>query len=571
MLAIQRYSAASHNSNRLNSKASESPTRPPRGTRKSIAAAALVHGKGGGTVAGLRGSYVCAADLPTEEKKPPLYLLVMLAALTSLEGCDMSLMPAISLALQLEIGISFSEYVMTGLLQGILFNLFSVIWVSVVSHGLVSRRVLLGVACVMQGISCMTIASIQGVAPLFLLRALNGVILSSLRPVANGIIADSTSEEHLGTAFAWVSMGLNFGLMIGSLVGTPLSRRSFNSVSGWRVAPLCIGPFYILVGLVTFFFLPRPSSKGRRRSSVQETAKSLRGEVRTLLGYFKLPTFMVLLAQDFLGNIPWYAVDCSTIFFQIAGLSDTQAGVVQAALQLSAASGAMIGGLVADRLSNWSPMHGRPHAAIFSVLAGIPLIGLIYRVVPALQTAFWYYIGLMIALGLLASWRTTAVALPLLSQIVEVEERGGIMVLECCIQGIMSSLVGNLALAVLAKAVFNFDIASVKPDGRQDLTSMLALGNTLACVACVPLGMCAVILALLHVTYPKDLAKVHPTSYPTDLPRLKVRADEKEKTWGTPRCSQIDEAPSASVEPSPDGVDNAPSLCVQDVENSIKG
>ena len=50
-----------------------------------------------------------------------------------------------------------------------------------------------------------------------LLRALNGALLASLRPVASGIIADVTSEQRRGKVYGVVQFCTNIGLMAGKL------------------------------------------------------------------------------------------------------------------------------------------------------------------------------------------------------------------------------------------------------------------------------------------------------------------------------------------------------------------
>ena len=74
-----------------------------------------------------------------------------------------------------------------------------------------------------------------------LLRALNGALLASLRPVASGIIADVTSEQRRGKVYGVVQFCTNLGLMAGALIGTPLSTRSVLGWQGWRVAFIGIG------------------------------------------------------------------------------------------------------------------------------------------------------------------------------------------------------------------------------------------------------------------------------------------------------------------------------------------
>lgn len=64
--------------------------------------------------------------------------------------------------------------------------------------------------------------------------------------------------------------------------------------------------------------------------------------------------------QGLVGTIPWSAFSFNTMFFQYCNMSDVEAAFITGGLLIGAAVGGVAGGLLGDRLFQWSPFHGRP-------------------------------------------------------------------------------------------------------------------------------------------------------------------------------------------------------------------
>lgn len=60
--------------------------------------------------------------------------------------------------------------------------------------------------------------------------------------------------------------------------------------------------------------------------------------------YFTKPTFLCLVGQGLFGSIPWNAFNYATMYFQVNGLSDTQAAGLSTIFQLACAIGNLLGG-----------------------------------------------------------------------------------------------------------------------------------------------------------------------------------------------------------------------------------
>ena len=60
--------------------------------------------------------------------------------------------------------------------------------------------------------------------------------------------------------------------------------------------------------------------------------------------YFTKPTFLCLVGQGLFGSIPGNAFNYATMYFQVNGLSDTQAAGLSTIFQLACAIGNLLGG-----------------------------------------------------------------------------------------------------------------------------------------------------------------------------------------------------------------------------------
>merc|ERR1712045_1083073 len=109
---------------------------------------------------------------------------------------------------------------------------------------------------------------------------------------------------------------------------------------------------------------------------------AVKAELKEVGSYFRLPSFCVLVLQGCFGSVPWNALGYKTLFFQLAGLSDFQASMMDVILQLSSAVGQVIGGATGDVLTRCSRYHGRPITAQITVLAGMPIAWCIFMITP---------------------------------------------------------------------------------------------------------------------------------------------------------------------------------------------
>lgn len=443
-------------------------------------------------------------------RMPGWQLLFTLCAVGALEGADTVMLPCVFFALQVDLGLSLNDLALMTLVQVLAQNLAAPCWGVMADRGIMRRKTLIIVGCVVQGLITVVLAFVDQLGPMIVLRAFNGVMLASLKPIANGVVADVTSECRRGRVFGCMQFAMNAGTMLGTLLGTNLGRRTLAGIQGWRVAFAIVGLGSVAVGLAAALMTepPREGALERREGDGSGRA-AVKTEALRLLSYFRMTSFCVLILQGCFGSVPWNALGYSTLFFQISGIKDFQASIIQVFQQIAGSLGALLGGVVSDRLTRWSRMHGRPITAQISVLAGIPVAWFIFMQAPPESGAFYYYLALMITLGLTATWCGIGVNLPILSELVKPGNRATIMAWEGTLEGSCAAIFGNAMVGFLAQNVFGYNLDSANSDAvSEDPENVKALGKALMLVSFVPWIICFSAYSLLHWSYPRDIKRL---------------------------------------------------------------
>jgi hypothetical protein len=234
----------------------------------------------------------------------------------------------------------------------------------------------------------------------------------------------------------------------------------------------------------------------------------LKEETLRLCTYLKLPSFDLIIISGVFSMIACNALVFSTLYFQTAGLSDTQAGIISSIGMLTLGIGSLLGGLIADALTKrCSRYHGRPFAAQVSMVCAMLFNALIYVGVRPSADSFWTYLALVVLLGLTAPWTAAGTTTPILSEIVEPEGRSTIMAWDSALEGASGAVLGNLGVSLFASLLgFKFSDASHTVGGNAELAT--ALGKSIALTAVLPWSFTLVCYSLLHWSYPRDSKKI---------------------------------------------------------------
>jgi len=460
---------------------------------------------------------IAAGDQPAAEdtREPRPLMLLLLCAVSALEGADTALLPAVMFALQKNVGVNITDVAYFAVAQTVCTNIAAPLWGILADRGCLRRKNILIIGSVSQGLVTVALGLTTGnlgpvVMPMVILRAFEGLALAALRPISNGIIADLTAESRRGKIFGRVQSSLLLGMFVSGILATNLSNQQVLGIAGWRLAFVLCGCLALAVAGLVALLLEEP------QMAEEPTQRPKKGglaavweEISELLGFFSIPTFGVMIMQGIFGTIPWSVMGNMTLFFQLTGQSDSQASLLTGEQAVTGALGNMLGGLVADALTRRCGYHGRPLNAQVTVAVGLPLIWLIFMGVPPGHGSFGIYFALIAAFGLLGSWAQSGTNFPILSEIVPASARSRVMAWECALENSIANALGPPVVALLATKIFGYEFNSQEGDDIEpDIDSARALGKAMTLVICGPWLVCLAAYSLLHWSYPRDVRRL---------------------------------------------------------------
>jgi len=439
-----------------------------------------------------------------EEYEPNPLLKFLLCAIAALEGADMLLFGATMFAL-IESGIEFTDLVYLGGVQAICQNIAGPIWGMLADNGTISRRNILIVGSVGQGMATVGLAFTISLKPMIVLRGMNGIMLSALRPISNGVVADSTCDALRGKLFGQIQSSMTVGMLFTSVLATPIARMTILGFQGWRVAFVLVGSLSLLVCLLLVFFFvdPTTTEKNQKRG-----CKALLDEIKSLLHFFTIPTFGIMIMQGIFGTIPWGVLGMQTLFFQLSGLSDVEATILATEGLVVGIVGNTLGGFVADALARRLGYHGRPLNAQFTVAVGLPLItAMFYWITPG-QGEFYMYFLLLFTWALLGCWAQSGTNFPILCEIVPADKRCRVLAWECCLENTIASAITPFVVAAVSE-YFGYSYSDEdKDDPLKKIEAAKALGKSMTLIVLIPGLCCFCVYSILHCTYERDVKRV---------------------------------------------------------------
>jgi MFS family permease len=406
-------------------------------------------------------------------------------------------------ALQDKAGIKFTDLVYLGGIQAVCTNIAAPLWGILADRGALSRRTILILGSFGQGLVTVLLACVTDLTPMVFLRGMNGMMLAALRPISNGVVADNTSDGLRGKIFGQVQAALILGMLFTSIVATPIARQDIFGIQGWRVAFVIVGSLSLVVCILLRLFFVDPVVRQDRQA--RKGFQAVEDEIKSLCSFFKIPTFSVMIMQGIFGAITWVILGYMTLYFQLAGLTDWQATVLQTEKFAVGICGNILGGYVADALARQLGYHGRPLSAQISVMIGLPLIAVLFWGIPAGEGKFTEYVVVVFLWALLGCWAQSGTKFPILCDLVPQEARCRILAWECCIQNtIANALAPPIVAHVATELGYTF---GEKADKGEEVSSAQALGASMVIINSVPGLISLMAYSLLHWTYPRDMRR----------------------------------------------------------------
>lgn len=440
------------------------------------------------------------------DREPSISTQFVLCALAALEGADNQLLGASLATTEKDLNFTLNALAVLTSVQAITANLACPFWGICADRGILRQKDLMMMAAVGQGaITIMLALASEYGYYMIVLRALNGCFLAGLRPLANGVVAKTTSGHLQGKIFSRILIFINFGTSICSLVVTPMSDVPFDfmgsTYNGWRLAWVLVGLLSVVAAAITAFFMEEaPAKRTRPEQSVMEAVME---EWGLFVSFLTMPTFVIMVVQGIFGTIPWSVMYMMTRYYQLGGSMDgLTVGILVALNPVSGSIGTLGGGWLADKLALRYGANGRPLVAQLTVALGFPCLFLNFYGVPPEMGGFWIYLLINALFGLLGSWALAGCNWPVLSQIVPEDSRSRVMAVEGALENSLANAFGPMALAFFGN-MLGFDLTQVDSSGV-DLEAARLLGTALMITTTLPTLVCLIFYSILHYTVPRD-------------------------------------------------------------------
>ncbi|CAI0420178.1 unnamed protein product [Linum tenue] len=351
-------------------------------------------------------------------------------------------------------------------------------------------------------------------------RAINGFGLAIVIPALQSFIADSYGDAVRGTGFGLVSLIGSLGGIGGGVMATIMAGQEFWGVPGWRFAFMMMATLSSVIGLLVFMFVIDPrkgmaSAAGARNSSessgrdelIEKSHTSAVASVwleswRSILAVLKVKTFQVIVLQGVVGSLPWTAMVFFTLWFELIGFDHNKTAALLSLFAFGCASGSLVGGLVADRMSRLYPQGGRIMCAQFSAFMGIPFSWFLLKVIPQSVDSYSTFAVTLFLMGLTISWCATAANGPMFAEVVPTKHRTMIYAFDRAFEVSFSSFAAPL-VGILSEKTFGYDVKGIDPI-KGSVREAAALSKGLLSMMAVPFGLCCLSYTPLYWFFKQD-------------------------------------------------------------------
>jgi len=443
--------------------------------------------------------------------EPTLLIQLVLCSLAMLEGADNSLLGASSDVAMEDLSFGWTQIGWMNMAQGVASNACGILWGVAADRGLADRKYLLMGAAAGQGVITVMLALLQSYGPLMIfLRVMNGLFLSGLRPITNGVIADRTDEEVRGKIFARAQCAFLFGMSFCNFIVVRIAAETydlpfFGEQRGWRVAWIIVGAVSVVAAILCASFFPNDLKEKRASGSIF----SIFCEELAVLGEFlRIRTFWIMLGQGVFGTIPWSVMWIMTRMYLAAGaMTRAEVSIVTSLQPVWGIMGTILGGYVCDLLAGKYPNHGRALGAQISVAGGIPIMYMNFIGVPPPSGNFVLYMFINFAFGVVAQWPQGGTNFPTLSEIVPADKRSRVLAVEGALENSLANIIAAQMVPLVSRVFFGFDLDAIPQQDGVNEGAATAIGYSLGVSTALPWLICFLNYSLLHWTVPIDVPK----------------------------------------------------------------
>ncbi|KAJ9170825.1 hypothetical protein P3X46_018899 [Hevea brasiliensis] len=347
-------------------------------------------------------------------------------------------------------------------------------------------------------------------------RAVNGFGLAIVIPALQSFIADSYTDGVRGTGFGLVNLIGNMGGIGGGVLATVMAGQQYWGVQGWRCAFIMMATLSSTIGFLVFLFVvdprktintPRDACERYNRNELLERSNSSVSSIWTeswtaMQAVMRVKTFQVIVLQGIVGTLPWTAMVFFTMWFELIGFDHNSTAFLLSLFAVGCSLGALLGGLIADRMSHIYPHSGRIMCAQFSAIMGIPFSWFLLKEIPLSVNSYFTFAVTVFLMGLTISWNGPAVNAPMFAEVVPVKHRTMIYAFDRAFEGSLSAFAAPL-VGILSENMFGYDSKSIDPV-KGSVQQASALSKGLLSMMTVPFGLCCLFYTPLYKYFRQD-------------------------------------------------------------------
>ncbi|MFW9928500.1 MAG: MFS transporter [Candidatus Thorarchaeota archaeon] len=440
---------------------------------------------------------------------------VLINSANIIDQADQEMFPAVYVALEHQLGFSPVQNGLITTSRSFLQAITTPLWGFFGDK--YSRNKILALGCFFWGIFTFLVATATSFETMILFRSLSGIGLAVIIPTAYSLLSDYFPEHQRGKAFGLIGLTGVLGAIVGTLYATGIQEENIFGIAGWRFAFMTLAFMSFLLGLAIYFFGKDPIRGSSEKQLVGIVSKKTEEKYKITLKS-SLPkilanrTYMLILAQGVLGTIPWAAIAFIIAWFQYVGFSGIISAIMFAIIAMGAALGNLFGGMLGDRAAHWNRDKGRIMIAQISVFSGIPLIIVIFWLIPRETSNFLLFIVLGFITGFMIIWTAPGTNNPIFSELFEPEIRSTAFGFDRLFEGSIAAT-GTFIVGVLAQYVFGYIDPMGKSIDQLDIVTrnanVNALANGMVVTMVIPWIFCFLIYFLVYFSYPKDRDKAN--------------------------------------------------------------
>jgi len=423
---------------------------------------------------------------------------VVLSGAQVLDSVDYRLLSSSMRALEQDLGLSPTDLSYFTIAQGIAMTLGSPVWGTLSDRW--DRGKLLAVGCLWWSITTAMLGLASSLRTLILVRFLNGIALASITPIAQTLIADLANPEIRGTCFGIFFAIGTVGSMVAEIVLPGMATSTIFGIAGWRVACYAVATISVLYVAVVLVVMRDPRVGSHQLANEQPSIS------QTFWIVIRCKTWLSIGLQGIFASLPYSVFSFLILWLQYLGFPGVQAGFIVSLRSAGELIGTLVAGFSGDCAARLSRNHGRIFLAQVAHIVRVPMLLIIFLVLPRIGAGIEYYGCAMVVLGFLMPFPATGCVNPILTEIVRPEFRGSIIAYQTMLEKSIGAF-GALGAANLAQSAFHYEpstqAVTAMPDEFRDRNAS-ALGKAIMFNSVAPWTLCAIIYGLAHFTYKND-------------------------------------------------------------------